>query len=415
MQDNTHEHIDEALVQRGWMAMQQQLDAAMPVQQKRKRRVLAWWWTVSAAAALLLLVGGYVWWSVPTPVAPTPHATALPDTPSASREAAGAAPGRLATTQGTNRLPLDMTAAAKAGVRAVPQAVPTNRAVPSQVDGAAVAMADHADAAGLQAPPPAMRVESAPLNNATTPLLVGAPIAPLLVPVDDAGLALVPAPQAKRWRGYAAVAGGLDLGGQRPLAALSVGAARQWGSGWGLDAAVGYQRHVASFGQDTDLPLSAGMDGAGTSPNPSHVILIDETTLRYSRVQAGLTATYRILPRVQVGLGLQGCRYLTAVVDAQYPVMNETTAGSGNLSNAEQNGSLNLFDSTNATLRNNFVEASASLGAPVGRWSAGVVADVSVLVSSKLSVQVQYQRTLTDWPFAAQRTQALLLGVRYGW
>lgn len=413
MQDNTHEHIDDALVQRGWQAMQQQLDVALPVQPQRKRRVLAWWW-IAAAAALLLLVAGYGWWTGTPAQQPDLVPTQLP-----SAKATAKTP-QLPTAPAVATPTLETTTTVRGGIRATQSSVPPapvfrNRAT-DVVPIAALRPSGQLESSYVSAVAPALIAESPTLSNAATSPLAAAPMALLLVPSASADMTPVPAVRATRpWHGYVALAGGLDPATQRPLAALSAGLARQWRSGWGLDAAVGYQRHITTFKQDTDDLRLASLDGMTSGGGLNNVVVIDGASLRYSRVQASLAATYRILPRVQVGLGVQGSRYLTAAVDAQYPVSMEIPSGTGNFSEIRQNGSLDLFENTENEFQYNLDPAGVPLDAPTERWSAGMVGDVSVRINTQVSVQLQYQHTLTNWPFAAQRGQALLLGVKYSW
>lgn len=408
MSSNPHDPIDEALLQRGWQAMQQQLDVAMPTQRRRKRGLWLWW----TMAGAVVLLGGHGWWSLQN--SPNSASQTAPSRPAPVRDAHPLqAPKdvptyKSMTTIATNQQSVDRPSVVKRS--AVPVRETTSSSTPLIVMTAIE-------------PPLSMRVDSSTIIAAkadflpvkeveTVSYLPTKPWVELTSPAPSVGGDIHAMNDKRRaWRGFVSVQAGMDISNQSPLAGMGVGIAHQGKGRWGIDMALHYQRNWINARPEEATLSALDLSGSEINAGAGQVIVIDEASLRYARWQATLVPTVRIRPRLRIGVGLQGSHYRSASVEVIAAGTVES-AGLGNFNVSSASGSLDLLDNTGTA-----PQYSRADGTPFGtsrqRWTAGIVGGIDLAVSPRFTVQLQYQYPLTAEPFAAQRPHALLLGGRY--
>ncbi|MEZ4986069.1 MAG: outer membrane beta-barrel protein [Saprospiraceae bacterium] len=412
MQSDNRNDIDPRLIDKGWHRMEMELDKVMPLQENDRRFPVWLLWLF-----LGISLSGIVWWQVamgrqhggddltpsvktspdlPSVVAESASTTVLTPAPTSDFAGVSSVDTRISTIQAA-RISTSYQSAVE-----TPMTVTKNQKT-AAATSSTVFPADNQTTLSLEIPTLLDTPNGATLDEATTQeKAVVSPIAGLAIEplhsLQSVPLAAsVVALQLPKQSFFVDVQFGVQSESQRYMAA-GLGLTTRLAKRWGLDVGLYYQKampvtralgaYQSNFEESMDLP------------SPSFV-LVDEASaiINYDRIDIGLAANWKMLPRLSLQAGFRGGLYINGAVQFKY-AYSDGTSTSGSPMLLDGLSEVDLYDEAAIGVR--FDEAtndfSSAFPLKANRWHGSALMGAQYRLAKNLSLGLAFRSDLTPWP-----------------
>lgn len=439
MQDKRNSKLDQALVDKAWLQMQEQLEVAMP---QRKRRAFWWWWAGAIGVCLLLLTAFMLntkplgtQLQIAPPAAPRVVTETQPVANAELEEqhpenttnvTTGQRPEAVVQEQnspGLNTTVLEKRALINTPAASASESVTSNLTAPATTKLVVATVAPAADNQEESVSITMTDVETTSealtdVSRATMDAVANLPSVtpPLLSLASSFPAKVTPVSSPKQWHYYLETQGGFSLSTTDYNSfALGAGVQRDIGNKFHAELGVQYQVNRRSLFDNTNSDLVSLEEFSG-SLGSQYALSVSAAyqNLQTTRYSAYLVGGYSLSPRWSVSGGIQASYFAKA-----YTVFGGEGTGVSEPATGEANGqrvdlyenTLSVYDLDTVT---NAVRGPYPLNA--NRWQWSLNTSVHYRFAQRWEANLRYQRHLTAWPNKDEQfggLDALQFGLRF--